>query len=175
MCDDGHLCRLCGEVHVGHPPHKIRTCNVTGSPASKEHVWEIGGVEHVLPLVESFHLYDRSGRAVSHNERLQVDQIPAIVELCIQAGLDIPEYPIRRRTFPVYNVAGRMIDFERRFPKYDSPGKDINAYGFWEKRNQSSENKSMHLLADDVQGMFSFENFPQNAYYMGFLFIKYFD
>ncbi|XP_034700035.1 APO protein 3, mitochondrial-like [Vitis riparia] len=147
-----YSCRLCGEVHVGHPPHKIRTCNVTGSPASKEHVWEIGGVEHVLPLVESFHLYDRLGRAVSHNERLQVDQIPAIVELCIQAGLDIPEYPTRRRTFPVYNVAGRMIDFERRFPKYDSPGKDINAYGFWEKRNQSSENKSMHLLADDVQG-----------------------
>ena len=117
-------------------------------------------MEHVLPVVESFHLYDRIGRAVSHDERLEVDRIPAIVELCIQAGLDIPEYPTRRRTFPVYNVAGRMIDFEKRFPKHDSPGEDINAHGFWEKRNQSSEIKSMHLLGDDVQGMFSFENFP---------------
>ncbi|KAM7527066.1 hypothetical protein LguiB_030476 [Lonicera macranthoides] len=55
---------LCGEVHVGHRPHKIKTCNVAGSPKSKEHVWERGGLEHVLPVVESFHLYDRIGRAI---------------------------------------------------------------------------------------------------------------
>ncbi|XP_073015175.1 APO protein 3, mitochondrial-like isoform X2 [Primulina eburnea] len=92
-----YFCSVCGDVHVGDPPHKIRTCNVSGSQTNKEHVWERGGVEHVLPVVESFHLYDRLGRAVSHNERLQVDRIPAIVELCIQAGVDIPEYATRRR------------------------------------------------------------------------------
>ncbi|KAH1262321.1 APO protein 3, mitochondrial [Glycine max] len=73
-------------IHVGHAPHKIRTCDVRGSPSSKEHSWAKVGVEHVLPLVDSFHLYDRIGRAVSHNEMLEVDRIPAIVELCVQAA-----------------------------------------------------------------------------------------
>ncbi|XP_010269550.1 PREDICTED: APO protein 3, mitochondrial-like [Nelumbo nucifera] len=146
-------CSMCGEVHVGLVPHKIRTCNVAGSPANKEHSWKRGGIEHILPLVESFHLYDRLGRAVSHEERLQVDRIPAIVELCVQAGLDIPECPTRRRAFPVYNVAGRMIDFERRFPKDDISGKDIKTIGFWERtKKQGVDTKPMDLPYDDLKG-----------------------
>ncbi|XP_059625682.1 APO protein 3, mitochondrial-like [Cornus florida] len=148
-----YSCSLCGEVHVGHPPHKIRTCNVIGSQASKEHMWSKGGAEHVLPRVESFHLYDRLGRAVTHNERLLVDRIPAIVELCVQAGVDILEYPTRRREFPVYFVAGRMIDFERRFPKDDSSVKEIKTDGFWENRKKSSQDEeSLNLPYDDIQG-----------------------
>uniref|UniRef100_A0A5B7AWQ8 APO domain-containing protein n=1 Tax=Davidia involucrata TaxID=16924 RepID=A0A5B7AWQ8_DAVIN len=148
-----YLCSLCGEVHVSHPPHKIKTCNVTGSQTNKEHIWKRGGMEHILPVVESFHLYDRLERAVSHNERLQVDRIPAIVELCVQAGVDIHEYPTRRREFPVYCVAGRMIDFERRFPKDDSSGKEINPFGFWEKRKESIEDEeSLNFPYDDIRG-----------------------
>ena len=148
------LCSLCGEVHVGHPPHQIRTCDVRGSPSSKEHSWAKVGVEHVLPLVESFHLYDRIGRAVSHNEMLEVDRIPAIVELCIQAGFDIPEYPTRRRSFPVYCVAGRIIDFEKRFPKEISLGEDIEAHGFWFKKKRVDVNtNSMAMQSDDIQGL----------------------
>ncbi|CAI0558832.1 unnamed protein product, partial [Linum tenue] len=111
------LCSVCGEVHVGHTPHKIRTCDGVGSLKNKEHRWMKGGVEQILPQVESFHLYDRLGRAVSHDEQLIVDRIPAVVELCVQGDVNIPEYPTRRRTFPAYSVAGRIIDFERRFPK----------------------------------------------------------
>ncbi|KAK6937384.1 APO domain [Dillenia turbinata] len=59
---------LCEEVHVGHPPHKIRTCCAAGSPANKEHTWQGGEMENILPTVESYHLYDRLGRAVSHLE-----------------------------------------------------------------------------------------------------------
>ncbi|XAR48761.1 hypothetical protein NMG60_11031689 [Bertholletia excelsa] len=164
-----YACRLCGEVHVGHPPHKIKTCNVVGSPTSKEHNWERGGIEHVLPIVESFHLYDRLGRAVSHNERLQVDRIPAILELCIQAGLDIPEYPTRRRDFPVYRVAGRMIDFEKRFPKDDSYGNDINAYRFWEEKKKiTKDEKTLNFTYNDicgfaVQGMEAWEKMRLGA------------
>ncbi|XP_038684405.1 APO protein 3, mitochondrial-like isoform X2 [Tripterygium wilfordii] len=135
-CIPIYSCSVCGEVHIGHPPHKIKTCNIAGSRASKEHSWKSGDAEHVLPLVESFHLYDRLGRAVTHNERLQVDRIPALVELCVQAGFDIPEYPTRRRSIPAYSMAGRIIDFERRFPKGDAPGKDINPGGFWEKKKK---------------------------------------
>lgn len=152
------LCSVCGDVHVGDPPHKIRTCDVSGSQKNKEHTWEIGGIDHVLPVVESFHLYDRVGRAVSHNERLQVDRIPAVMELCIQAGVDIPEYPTRRRDFPVYRVAGRIIDFEKKFPKNDSSGDDINPSGFWQKKKKKRSNddqKSLNLPYEDLKGLFS--------------------
>lgn len=110
---------------MGEFPHRIRSCEVAGS-----HSWGRGGIEHVLPLVESFHLYDRVGRAVSHEERLLVDRIPAIVELCVQAGVDVPEYPTKRRVIPVYNIAGKMIDFEK-FSRYYSSGKDIEPFGFF--------------------------------------------
>lgn len=140
-----YVCRVCGEVHVGKFPHKIRTCDVAGSLPTKEHNWGLGGIEHVLPVVESFHLYDRLGRAVSHEEQLQVDRIPAIVELCVQAGVDIPEYPTKRRLYPVYNIAGKMIDFERKFPRDFSSGKDIQPYGFWDKKKTSEDRNSDFL------------------------------
>lgn len=147
------ICSLCGEAHVGHPPHKIKSCNVRGSLSSKQHSWVRGGLEHILPIVDSFHLYDRIGRAVSHNEMLEVDRIPAIVELCVQAGVDIPEYPTRRRAFPVYCVAGRIIDFEKRFPKHISLGKDIDASGFWhEKQRTDRVVNPMELQYNDIQG-----------------------
>ncbi|XP_062096503.1 APO protein 3, mitochondrial-like [Humulus lupulus] len=148
-----YSCRLCEEVHVGHPPHKIRTCDVPGSLTSKEHTWTRGGVEHVLPVIESFHLYDRIGRAVSHNERLEVDRIPAIVELCVQAGVDMLEHPTRRRTCPVYSVSGRIVDFEKKFPKEESLGEDIHAYGFWERKSLAHHNKSIEFNFDDLHAI----------------------
>ncbi|CAN1231683.1 APO protein 3, mitochondrial [Linum perenne] len=125
-----YCCSVCGEVHVGHPPHKIRTCDVTGSLKNKEHSWTQG------------------------------DRIPAVVELCIQSGVDIPVYPTRRRTFPAYSVAGRIIDFERRFPKEEeTPGKDINTSGFWEKRGYPIQQiESSHTSLDNIQG----DCYPRN-------------
>nr|XP_033515474.1 APO protein 3, mitochondrial isoform X2 [Nicotiana tomentosiformis] len=148
-----YFCSVCSEVHVGHPPHKIRTCDVSGSQKNKEHTWQRGGVEHVLPVVESFHLYDRLGRAVSHNERLEVDCIPALVELCIQAGVDLPEYPTRRRKFPIYRVAGKLIDFEKRFPKDDLSGKDLETSKFRETiKKPDGDGKYLNLPYDDIKG-----------------------
>lgn len=140
---------------MGQVPNMIRTCDVPGSPPNKEHSWERGGIERVLPLVESFHLYDRIGRAVSHSERLQVDRVPAILELCIQAGVDILEYPTRKRTFPAYNIAGKLVDYERRFPKNDSSCKDINPFGFWEKSEKPRKHsQTPNLQPEDLQGLF---------------------
>lgn len=60
-----------------------------------------------------FHLYDRVGKPrVGHDERHSVRRIPAVVELCIQAGLDLEKYPTKRRTKPVYCIEGRIADFE---------------------------------------------------------------
>lgn len=142
---------------MGSTPHMIRTCDVSDSRKDKVHTWEKGGLEHILPVVESFHLYDRLGRAVSHNERLEVDRLPAIVELCIQAGVNMPEYPTRRREFPVYRVAGRLIDFEKRYPKDEESVKDLNPFGFWKSlKNSRGASKCPYLLSNDVKGMASF-------------------
>ncbi|KAK3021041.1 hypothetical protein RJ639_047288 [Escallonia herrerae] len=114
----------------------------------------------VSRVVASIPIYScRLGRAVSHDERLQVDQIPAIVELCVQAGVDILEYPTRRREFPIYRVAGRMIDFERRFPKDDSSVKEISGFGFWEdKKKLRVAKKPLKLSCDDIRGLSSWHS-----------------
>lgn len=39
-------------------------------------------------------------------------RLPAVVELCIQAGLDLEDFPTRRRTRPVCSIEGRIVDFD---------------------------------------------------------------
>lgn len=60
-----------------------------------------------------YHLYDRVVKPrVGHDERYGIPRIPAILELCIQAGVDLEKYPSKRRTKPVYSIEGRIVDFE---------------------------------------------------------------
>lgn len=94
--------------------HEVRTCmGPKGGFRSAMHVWRKGGVQDVVFFPKCFHLYDRVGKPrVGHDERFSVPRIPAILELCIQAGLDLPKYPTRRRTHPVYSIEGRIVDFE---------------------------------------------------------------
>ncbi|KAL5102320.1 hypothetical protein RYX36_006647 [Vicia faba] len=107
-------CELCNEVHIGYVGHEIRTC--TGPKSwlqSATHVWRRGSVRDVFCFAKCFHLYDRVGKPrVLHDERFSVPRVPAIVELCIQAGLDLEKYPTKRRTKPVYCIEGRIADFE---------------------------------------------------------------
>ncbi|KAL8153784.1 hypothetical protein V2J09_011544 [Rumex salicifolius] len=48
---------------------------------------------------------------VVHDERSMVPRIPAVLELCIQAGVNLNDYPTKRRTKPVYCIEGRIVDF----------------------------------------------------------------
>ncbi|CAB4292714.1 unnamed protein product [Prunus armeniaca] len=106
--------RFCSEVHIGHAGHEIRTCTGPNSGfRSASHVWKKGGVQDVVSFPKCFHLYDRVGKPrVGHDERYRIPRIPAILELCIQAGLEIDEYPTKRRMRPVYCIEGRIVDFE---------------------------------------------------------------
>lgn len=105
--------RYCSEVHVGQAGHEIRTCTGPNSGfRSAKHVWRKGGDRDVIFFPKCFHLHDRVGKPrVGHDERY-VPRIPAILELCIQAGVDLHKYPAKRRTRPVYFVEGRIVDFE---------------------------------------------------------------
>ncbi|CAK7336831.1 unnamed protein product [Dovyalis caffra] len=108
-------CRFCHELHIGHAGHEIQTCTAPGSGMrSSTHVWRKGRVHDVVFFPKSYHLYDRVGKPrVGHDESRRVPRIPAIVELCIQAGVDLEKHPTKRRTKPVYSIEGRIVDFEQ--------------------------------------------------------------
>ncbi|KAI9093924.1 hypothetical protein K1719_026922 [Acacia pycnantha] len=106
-----HGCSECSEVHVGHSVHHIQDCrSSTSAQRHSFHAWVKGSINDILIPVESYHLYDPFGRRIKHETRFDHDRIPAIVELCIQAGVDIPEYPSRRRTKPIRMLGRRVTD-----------------------------------------------------------------
>lgn len=104
-------CSECSEVHVGQTGHRILDCpGPTSSQRHSSHAWVKGSINDILVPIESYHLFDPFGRRIKHDTRFEYDRIPAVVELCIQAGVDIPEYPSRRRTKPVRMLGRRILD-----------------------------------------------------------------
>lgn len=101
----------CSEVHVASSGHKIRDCLGSGSANRKSlHTWVKGSMVDVLIPIESYHMYDPFGRRIKHETRFDYDRIPAVVELCIQAGVHMPEYPSRRRTSPIRMLGKKIVD-----------------------------------------------------------------
>ncbi|KAF4372383.1 hypothetical protein F8388_027056 [Cannabis sativa] len=95
----------CSEVHVAESGHHIQNClGPTSAKRRSFHSWIKGSINDILIPIESYHLYDPFGRALS----MKIDF--TIVELCIQAGVDIPEYPSRRRTTPIRMIGRKVID-----------------------------------------------------------------
>lgn len=91
--------------------HNIRDCLGNNNAKRRStHSWVRGSINDILIPIESYHLYDPFGRRIKHETRFDYDRIPAIVELCIQAGVDIPEYPSRRRTTPIRMIGKKVID-----------------------------------------------------------------
>ncbi|XP_021902383.1 APO protein 1, chloroplastic isoform X2 [Carica papaya] len=104
-------CSECSEVHVAEAGHHIQNCcGPTSAQRRSFHSWVKGSINDILLPIESYHLYDPFGRRIKHETRFDYDRIPAIVELCIQAGVDIPEYPSRRRTNPIRMIGKKVID-----------------------------------------------------------------
>ncbi|KAL2609371.1 hypothetical protein R1flu_027944 [Riccia fluitans] len=95
-------CRYCTEVHVGPVGHNLGTCRgPKASARSSRHDWLKGSIEDILVPVEAYHLEDRLGAPVTHDQRFNVERILAVEELCIQAGYENPRYPTKRYTEPV--------------------------------------------------------------------------
>lgn len=68
------------------------------------HDWASATVEDIFLPIDAYHLFDRLGKRISHDERFVIPRIPALVELCIQAGVDIPEFPTKRRRKPIIRI-----------------------------------------------------------------------
>ncbi|KAJ9545600.1 hypothetical protein OSB04_025307 [Centaurea solstitialis] len=99
-------CKYCNEIHVGPVGHPFRSCQGQNSSIRKgNHEWVNAVVEDIFVQIEAYHLYDRLGKRIPHEERFSVPRIPALVELCIQAGVDLPDFPTKRRRKPIIRIS----------------------------------------------------------------------
>lgn len=81
------LGRYCPEVYIGEKGHLIRTCGGYRHRAkSHEHEWIKGSLNDIIVPVKSFHLENMFQSVIEHQERFDFDRVPAVVELCLQAG-----------------------------------------------------------------------------------------
>lgn len=100
-----HACKWCNEIHVGPVGHPFKSCRGQGAPFRRgTHEWTNAVVEDILVPIEAYHLFDRLGNRMPHEERFSIPRIPAIVELCIQAGVDLPEFPTKRRRKAIIRI-----------------------------------------------------------------------
>ncbi|XLR14219.1 hypothetical protein HN51_035120 [Arachis hypogaea] len=91
-------CLWCSEIHVGPVGHPFTSCKGAQANLRKGlHEWMKAHVEDMIIPIEAYHLEDRLGKRIPHEERFSIPRIPAMVELCIQAGVEIPEFPTKRR------------------------------------------------------------------------------
>lgn len=106
-------CRYCPAVHVGPVGHEIASClGPHNGPRHGRHDWINGRIDDLLPRMDVFHLSDRLGKVITHDDRHKIDKAPAVVELCVQAGVDVSGYPTKRRTKPVVMIEQKLIDFD---------------------------------------------------------------
>lgn len=106
-----HACSECSDVHVALAGHNIQDCCGPTSGSRKSfHSWLKGSINDVLLPIESYHMFDPFGQRIKHETRFNYDRIPSVIELCIQAGVELPEYPSRRRTRPIRMIGKKVID-----------------------------------------------------------------
>ncbi|KAM7275366.1 hypothetical protein ACFE04_017232 [Oxalis oulophora] len=80
-------CKLCPEVYIGEEGHLIQTCHGFRRRAkNRVHEWIDGGLKDILVPVEAYHLQNMFQKEIEHDQRFDFDRIPAVVELCLQAG-----------------------------------------------------------------------------------------
>lgn len=126
-----HACSECSEIHIAQIGHEIQDCHGPTSGSRRSfHSWIKGSINDVLTPIESYHMYDPYGRRIRHETRFNYDRIPAVVELCIQAGVELPEYPSRRRSEPIRMLGKKVIDMggyveEPRVFQPGNPGSQI--------------------------------------------------
>ncbi|KAF6139498.1 hypothetical protein GIB67_005135 [Kingdonia uniflora] len=83
-------CKQCPEVYIGENGHMIKTCRGYKHGAKNlVHNWAAGSLSDILVPVEAFHLRNMFQDVIEHYQRFDYDRIPAVLELCYQAGAEI--------------------------------------------------------------------------------------
>lgn len=82
-------CKFCPEVYIGEKGHLIQTCcGYKRRSRNRVHEWISGGLSDLLVPVETFHLDTMFQDVIKHHQRFDFDRVPAVLELCWQAGVD---------------------------------------------------------------------------------------
>ncbi|KAM7493951.1 hypothetical protein LguiB_028560 [Lonicera macranthoides] len=82
-------CKHCPEVYIGEKGHLIRNCGGYKHRAKNQiHDWIKGTLNDIIVPVETFHLHKMFQNVIKHDQRFDFDRIPAVIELCLQAGVD---------------------------------------------------------------------------------------
>ncbi|XWS47572.1 hypothetical protein CRYUN_Cryun14cG0163900 [Craigia yunnanensis] len=85
-------CKFCPEVYIGEKGHLIQTCcGYKRIGKNRVHEWVHGGLKDILVPVEAFHLHYMFQGVIKHQQRFDFERVPAVVELCMQAGVDLPD------------------------------------------------------------------------------------
>ncbi|CAK9315584.1 unnamed protein product [Citrullus colocynthis] len=80
-------CKFCPEVYIGEKGHLIRSCGGYKRGAkNRVHEWIRGDLNDIIVPVEAFHLHHMFQDVIKHDERFNFERVPAVVELCWQAG-----------------------------------------------------------------------------------------
>ncbi|OWM78570.1 APO protein 4, mitochondrial isoform X2 [Punica granatum] len=85
-------CKFCSEVYIGEKGHLIQTCHgYRRRGKNRVHEWIYGGINDILVPVETFHLHNMFQDVIEHHQRFDFPRIPAVMELCYQAGAEPQE------------------------------------------------------------------------------------
>ncbi|KAH7533037.1 hypothetical protein FEM48_Zijuj04G0087400 [Ziziphus jujuba var. spinosa] len=87
MDDQNTGVRFCSEVYVGKEGHSIQTCcGYRRNAKNWVHEWIVGGLSDILVPVKTFHLECVHQDVIKHHQIFDFERVPAVVELCWQAG-----------------------------------------------------------------------------------------
>ncbi|XP_037492187.1 APO protein 4, mitochondrial [Jatropha curcas] len=83
-------CKFCPEVYIGEKGHLIKTCwGYRRGPKNQVHEWITGGLNDIVVPAETFRLDNMFQKIIKHDQRFDFDRVPAVVELCRQAGAEV--------------------------------------------------------------------------------------
>ncbi|KAG2310829.1 hypothetical protein Bca52824_022386 [Brassica carinata] len=86
-----NACGWCNEIHVGPYGHPFKSCKGPSASQRKgHHEWTNSVLEDVIVPLEAYHLYDRLGKRIRHDERFTIPRIP--------------ELPAKRRRKPIIRI-----------------------------------------------------------------------
>lgn len=124
--------RFCPEIYIGEQGHLIQTCRGYKHRAkNRVHEWIKGGLNDILVPVESFHLNNMFQSVIRHNERFDFDRIPAVVELCWQAGADLPDENLNSSSSN-FEVASESVPVNENLSPHDLASIAYKTLTAWE-------------------------------------------
>lgn len=84
-------CGYCPEVHIGPSGHKAQNCGAhKHQQRNGQHGWQSAVLNDLIPPRYVWHVPDVN-QPMERELRNFYGQAPAVVELCVQAGAEVPE------------------------------------------------------------------------------------